>query len=48
MECSTEFIIEELLPSTAQGKSPSGRGDLSLVTYSKLYTTVVEYCPLYT
>jgi len=51
MEHSTEFIIEEftgILPSTAQGKSPSGRGDLSLVTYSKLYTTVIEYCPLYT
>jgi len=37
-----------ILPSTAQGKSPSGRGDLSLVTHFKLYTTVVEYCPLYT
>jgi len=51
MEHSTEFIIEEftgILPSTAQGKSPSGREDLSLVTHSKLYTTVVEYCSLYT
>jgi len=48
MEHSTEFIIEELLPSTAQEKSPSERGDLSLVTHSKLHTTVVEYCPLYT
>ena len=37
-----------ILPSTTQGKSPSGREDLSLVTHSKLYTTVVEYCPLYT
>ena len=37
-----------ILPSTAQGKSPSRREDLSLVTHSKLYTTVVEYCPLYT
>ena len=37
-----------ILPSTTQGKSPFGRGDLSLVTHSKLYTTVVEYCPLYT
>jgi len=48
---STRFIIEEftgILPSTAQEKSSSGRGDLSLVTHSKLYTTVVEYCPLYT
>jgi len=34
--------------STAQRKSPSRREDLSLVTYSKLYTTVVKYCPLYT
>jgi len=51
MECSTEFIIEEftgILPSTTQKKSPSGRGDLSLDTHSKLYTTVVEYYPLYT
>jgi len=51
MEYSTEFIIEEftgILSSTAQEKSPSGRRDLSLVTHSKLYTTVVEYCSLYT
>ena len=48
---STRFIIEEftdILPSTTQKEYPSGRGDLSLVTYSKLYTTVIEYCPLYT
>ena len=48
---STMFLIEEftgILPSITQEKSSSGRGDLSLVIYSKLYTTVVEYCPLYT
>ena len=48
---STRFLIEEftgILPSIAQEKSSSGRGDLSLVIHSKLYTTVVEYCPLYT
>jgi len=51
MERSIEFIIKEFTgipPSTTQKKSPSRRGDLSLVTHSKLYTTVVEYCPLYT
>jgi len=48
---STRFLIEEftgILPSIAQEKSSSGRGNLSLVIHSKLYTTVVEYCPLYT
>ena len=48
---STRFIIEEftgILPSTAQENRSSRRKDLSLVTYSKLYTTVVEYYPLYT
>jgi len=34
--------------STTQGSSPSRKEDLSLVTYSKLYTAAVEYCSFYT